>query len=98
MGTVEKRGLFFHGFHSPDFYQVAFRTKLYSSLEELQTDADQWIESYNTERTHTGKYCYGKTPMQTFLDAKPLADAKMIEKAYSAREPSTAPSPLYAAS
>lgn len=28
------------------------------------------------ERTHSGKYCYGKTPMQTFLDAKPLADAK----------------------
>jgi len=77
---------------------VAFRKKLYGSLEELQADVDQWIESYKIERTHGGKYCYGKTPMQTFLDAKPLADAKMIEKAYSGREPSTAPSSLYAAS
>ena len=59
---------------------------------------DQWIESYNTERTDSGKYCYGKTPVQTFLDAKYLADAKMIQKAYSGREPSIAPSPLYAAS
>src|SRR5689334_3143363 len=88
----------FHRTILEEFYQVAFRKKLYSSLEELQADVDQWIESYNTERTHSGMYCYGKTPMQTFLDAKPLADAKMIEKAYSGREPSRAPSPLYAAS
>ena len=88
----------FHRTILEEFYQVAFRKKLYGSLEELQADVDQWIESYNIERTHSGKYCYGKTPMQTFLDVKPLADAKMIEKAYSGREPSTAPSPLYAAS
>jgi transposase InsO family protein len=88
----------FHRTILEEFYQVAFRKKLYGSLEELQADVDQWIESYNSERTHSGKYCYGKTPMQTFLDAKPLADAKMIEKAYSGREPSRAPSPLYAAS
>jgi hypothetical protein len=55
---------------------VAFRKKLYSSLEQLQTDVDQWIESYNSERTHRGKYCYGKTPTQTFLDAKSLGGCK----------------------
>src|ERR1043166_6193072 len=88
----------FHRTILEEFYQVAFRKKLYTNLDELQADVDQWIEHYNAERTHSGKYCYGKTPMQTFLDAKPLADAKMIEKAYSGREPSRAPSPLYAAS
>jgi transposase InsO family protein len=50
----------FHRTILEEFYQVAFRKKLYSSLEELQADVEQWIESYNTERTHSGKYCYGK--------------------------------------
>ncbi|MDY6933970.1 MAG: IS481 family transposase, partial [Spirochaetota bacterium] len=40
---------------------------------ELQEDLDDWIKEYNVERTHTGKYCYGKTPMQTFLDSKNIA-------------------------
>ena len=32
-----------------------------------------WIQSSNAERTHTGKYCYGKTPLQTFIDSAKLA-------------------------
>ena len=43
-------------------------------------DADKWIEEYNTERTHSGKYCFGKTPYQTFLDSKRLADEKMLDR------------------
>ncbi|NAW51199.1 IS481 family transposase, partial [Elizabethkingia argentiflava] len=34
---------------------------------------------YNNERTHTGKHCYGKTPLQTFLDSKPIAKEKLLE-------------------
>jgi hypothetical protein len=49
-------------------------------LDEIQEDADKWIEEYNTERTHSGKYCFGKTPYQTFLDSKKLADEKMLDK------------------
>ena len=60
-----------------EFYQVAFRKKIYRSLEELQADADTWVRHYNEERPHSGRYCYGKTPMQTFLDALPLAREKM---------------------
>ena len=59
---------------------MAFRKKIYHSLEEIQEDADNWIEEYNTERTHTGKYCFGKTPWQTFLDSKKLADDKMLDR------------------
>jgi transposase InsO family protein len=55
------------------FYAVAFRKKLYDSLEKLQADLDEWIGYYNEERPHSGRYCYGKTPMQTFLDSKELA-------------------------
>ncbi|MDY6933226.1 MAG: IS481 family transposase, partial [Spirochaetota bacterium] len=46
---------------------------------ELQEDLDDWIKEYNVERTHTGKYCYGKTPMQTFLDSKNIALEKMLD-------------------
>ena len=68
----------FHRTMLDEFYRVAFRKKLYESLEQLQADADSWIEQYNRERTHSGKYCYGKTPMETFLSAKHLADEKML--------------------
>ena len=62
-----------------EFFDIAFRKKLYSSLEELQTDADHWLKHYNEQRPHSGKYCYGKTPWQTFLDAKPLAIEKNLD-------------------
>lgn len=63
-----------------EFYQVAFRKKVYSSLEELQADVDAWVEHYNQERCHSGRYCYGKTPQQTFSEAKHLAAAKMLDR------------------
>jgi hypothetical protein len=34
---------------------------------------DAWMQGYNAERTHSGKYCYGKTPLQTFLESATLA-------------------------
>ena len=70
----------FHKTIQDEFYAVAFRKKIYNSLEELQKDVDEWLEEYNKERTHTGKYCFGKTPWQTFLDSKHLADEKMLDK------------------
>jgi hypothetical protein len=36
------------------------------------------VKNYNEERPHQGRWCFGKTPMQTFLDATPLAKEKMI--------------------
>jgi len=63
-----------------EFYAVAFRKKIYNGLEEIQEDVDKWIEEYNTERTHSGRYCFGKTPWQTFLDSKRLADDKMPDR------------------
>ena len=61
-----------------EFYQVAFRTKVYGLIEELQVDLDAWLSEYNEKRSHSEKYCYGKTPMQTFLDAIPMTREKMI--------------------
>ena len=45
-----------------EFYQVVFR----------------WVRQCNEERTYSGKYCYGKTPMQTFLDSIHIAKEKMV--------------------
>ena len=61
-----------------EFYQVALRKKLYRTTGELQVDLDAWMREYNTIRTHQGRWCFGKTPMQTFLDATPLAKEKLI--------------------
>lgn len=60
----------FHKTILTEFYQVAFRKNLYSSLEELQKDLDGWIDYYNNHRTHQGKVCCGRTPMETLLDGK----------------------------
>ena len=40
-----------------EFYAVAFRKKLYTSLEEMQADLDEWMSYYNNERSHSGRYC-----------------------------------------
>jgi hypothetical protein len=61
-----------------EFYRIAFRKKLYNSIGKLQDDLDLWIKSYNEESSHQGRWCFGKTPMQTFLDAIPIAREKMI--------------------
>jgi hypothetical protein len=37
------------------------------------------MEQYNRERTHTGKYCFGRTPLQTFRETKHLAQAKRLD-------------------
>ena len=73
-GIVER----FHKTVLNEFYRIAFRKKLYGSIEELQSDLDRWLEEFNLHRPHQGRWCFGKTPMQTFLDAKPIAEEKMI--------------------
>lgn len=69
----------FHQTIQNEFYATAFRQKVYTNIEELQTDVDKWLKEYNEERVHSGKYCYGKTPWQTFQDSKHLAQEKMLD-------------------
>jgi transposase InsO family protein len=76
----------FHKTIQDEFYAVAFRKKLYQSLEVLQQDLDEWLVEYNQRRPHTGRYCFGKTPYQTFVDSLHLAKVKMLGEA-----PLTAP-------
>jgi len=57
---------------------VAFRKKIYRTIEELQTDLDAWLAYYNAQRPHQGRWCFGKAPMHTFLDALPLTKEKLM--------------------
>ena len=68
----------FHKTILNEFYQVAFRKKIYTTLESIQEDLDVWIHSYNHERTHQGKMCCGRTPMATFEDGKRICREKSI--------------------
>jgi len=68
----------FHKTVLNEFYRVAFRKKLYTTLDQLQADLDAWMEKYNHDRTHQGRWCFGKTPMATFLDSMDLAKEKML--------------------
>jgi hypothetical protein len=61
-----------------EFYRVVFRNRLYTTLEDLQADLDAFLNDYNTQRPHQGRWCYGKTPMQTFRDSVALAKEKQI--------------------
>ena len=59
---------------------ACFKEKLVRSLEELQTDLDAWLESYNRERPHSGRYYYGKTPWETLQASKQLALEKDLSR------------------
>ncbi len=72
----------FHRTMQEEFYAIAFRKKMYENLEALQEDIDQWLRFYNEQRPHSGRYCFGKTPAQTFTDSKELAKAKDVNNLF----------------
>ena len=67
----------FHKTILNEFYQITFRKKVYTTLEDLQKDLDDWVSYYNKERTHQGKMCCGRTPMETLLDGKRIWQEKV---------------------
>jgi len=69
----------FHRTIQEEFYAIAFRKKLYKTLDQLQADLDEWINYYNQERPHSGRFCFGKTPMQTWKDSLYLAQEKQLD-------------------
>ena len=71
----------FHKTVLNEFYRVAFRKRIYASIEELQGDLDVWMREYNEARSHQGRWCYGKTPMATFLDTAHVARDKILPAA-----------------
>jgi transposase InsO family protein len=68
----------FHKTVLDEFYRVAFRKKIYTTIDELQLDLDEWLEEYNNRRAHQGKRCEGRTPYATLTDGKAIAFEKRI--------------------
>ena len=60
------------------FYQVTFRKKLYTDIESLQRDLDEWLVYYNTERAQQGRMCCGRTPMETWNDGTQIWQEKKL--------------------
>ena len=69
----------FHKTVLNEFYRVVFRKKIYYNLDELQKDLSKWMEHYNNSRTHQGKRCQGRTPMQTFIESLDLVKQKNLD-------------------
>jgi len=47
-----------------EFFRLAFRTKLYETVEALQADLDAWLRHDNYERPHQGYRNLGKRPFE----------------------------------
>ena len=70
----------FHKTILQEFYQVTFRKKIYTLLDDLQHDLDDWLKYYNNDRTHQGKMCNGRTPMETLIDGKQIWKEKLLNQ------------------
>lgn len=68
----------FHKTILHEFYQVTLRKNIYTDLASLQVDLDEWLVYYNTERTHQGKMCCGRTPLETLQDGKQIWQEKLL--------------------
>lgn len=73
----------FHKTMKNECYEVMFRRRIYSTLEDIQRDINQWLWFYNHERAHSGRFCYGKTPWETWESAKGLAKEKQLENLFT---------------
>ncbi len=71
----------FHKTILDEFYRVAFRKRIYTSIAQLQADLDEWMREYNEVRTHQGRLCFGRTPLQTFRETAKIAQEKQIAAA-----------------
>lgn len=50
-----------------EFFVPALKRKLYQTIDDLQTDFEDWLQVYNTERPHLGYRNMGACPIQTVL-------------------------------
>lgn len=66
----------FHKTILNEFYHVALRKHIYNDVASLQKDLDEWVHYYNNERTHQGKVCCGRTPIETLNDGKKIWQEK----------------------
>ena len=54
-----------------EHFRVLGRTKFYESIQEMQTDLDAYLVTYNTKRPHQGRGMNGRTPADVFVRCLP---------------------------
>lgn len=62
-------------------FAQSYRALLQSFQERPRrdhTDLDVGVHEYNESRPRQGRWCFGKTPMQTFFDTMPMTKEKAI--------------------
>ena len=57
---------------------LPFRKNIHAAIREPRKALDALMTQQNEARTHQGRYCFVKTPMPTFLDARAVARDKQI--------------------
>ena len=50
-----------------EFYQLAFRTRIYETFEQLNDDLQKYLRIYNYQRTHQGKRTNCRVPAELYL-------------------------------
>lgn len=68
-GFIER----FHRTLLDEHLRVKGRTTWYETLDEMQADLDQYLESYNAKRPHRGRNMNGRTPYTVFKAGIPKA-------------------------
>jgi transposase InsO family protein len=68
-GFIER----FHRTLLDEHLRVKGRTTWYESLDEMQSDLDQYLEIYNSKRPHRGRMMNGRTPLTAFRSGIPKA-------------------------
>jgi transposase InsO family protein len=63
-----------------EHFRVMGRTKFYESVDEMQTDLDEYLASYNTKRPHQGRNMQGRTPATVFVAGLPKSEKQKEEK------------------
>ena len=56
--------------------------KRFTTQSKIAGDIDVWLDYYNNHRPHSGKYCFGKTPMQTWNNSLYLAKEKLLSNQF----------------
>jgi transposase InsO family protein len=76
-GFIER----FHRTLLDEHLRVTGRTKWYETVKEMQTDLDEFLVRYNTQRPHQGVNMNGRTPYQAFVEGL------LVEEEESAADP-----------
>ena len=67
-----------------EHFRVMGRKKFYEAVEEMQTDLDAYLKTYNTKRPHQGRNMNGRTPAKVFIEGLPKPEKTKEEKSKKA--------------